>query len=237
MISPSRGFWIGLAAILLAGISILVYQHRALEEVRVMARETGHRMSAPSPSDSTRREKTREQERVPAELIRLRSEVGALRRELRDAQRPKFDPDESAQDWDLVHSGLKPSAQPGFQYFSAITNAGNATPTAGLATFNYVMRNQQREPLTETRMKTIWDVPDDFDSPDARYSIDLGEGMGNEVGYRIVEQTQLSTNEVRLTLEYERPDGSSFRRHRILIERNGAWRVKPAGLTRPDVAQ
>jgi hypothetical protein len=51
------------------------------------------------------------------------------------------------------------------------------------------MRNQAKEPLNPTWMKQLWDVPDDFDEPGAGYSIDIGEGMGGEDGYRVVNLT------------------------------------------------
>lgn len=80
-------------------------------------------------------------------------------------------------------------------------------------------------------MKEIWDVPDDFDDPNAKYSINLGSGMGSEFGYRIVTQESISTNAICLVVEYEKPDGSSFRREQVLVQTNGRWRVKPAGVT------
>ena len=94
------------------------------------------------------------------------------------------------------------------------------------------MRNQAKEPLDNTRMKDLWDVPDDFDNPGAKYSIDIGEGIGGEVGYRIVSQQTMAANEVRLTLDYENVDGSSFRREKVLIEDRGRWRVRPVSVTR-----
>lgn len=171
-------------------------------------------------------------ERPSPELLRLRNEVTLLHRDLEKPPPPLLSQERQAEDWALVHSGVKPSEQPGFRHFANLTNVGYATPEAAFQSFNSAMRNQHKEPMNNTRMKELWDVPDDFDDPDARYSIDLGEGMGPEFGYRLVGQELIATNQVRLTIDFEKPDGNSFRRQKVLIEKNGRWRMKPARVTR-----
>jgi hypothetical protein len=225
-----RLFFAFLVVILGGGTWIFRQQRVALMETRAVlaAHETNH--------VSSRRELADQEPSQPpadepsADLLRLRAEVTTLQREL-DAPMPRqISKQQAADDWALVHSGPKPSQQPDFLAFANVTNVGFASPEAAFESFNYAMRNQAKEPLDNTRMKDLWDVPDDFDDPSAKYSIDIGEGMAGEVGYRIVSRQTIADNEVRLTLDYENPDGSSFRREKVLVENRGRWRVRPVSV-------
>lgn len=170
-----------------------------------------------------------------SELLKLRSEVTMLNQELRRASPQSLPPKSRAEsDWAEIHSGRRVSQQAGFIANSQLAHAGNATPAQAFQTLQFAMRNQENEPLTPAKMKEIWDVPDDFDDPNARYSISLGRGIGGETGYRIVREDVLSANEVRLVLEFETRDGGSFRQEQIVARRDGKWRVKPEGITRAE---
>jgi hypothetical protein len=221
-----------LVIILGAGTWIFRHQRVALTEASAVlaARENNH--------VSSRRESVDQQPSQPsadqpsADLLRLRAEVTTLQRELDTPTPRQISKQQAADDWALVHSGPKPSQQPGFIAFASVTNIGFANPEAAFESFNYAMRNQAKEPLNNTRTKDLWDVPDDFDDPSAKYSIDIGEGIGGEVGYRIVSRQTMAANEVRLVLDYENPDGSSFRREKVLVQDRGRWRVRPVSVTR-----
>jgi len=166
------------------------------------------------------------------ELLKLRAEVTRLRQEL-DASTPRAQAiAHAADEWAHVWAGVRPSQQPGFTYFTQVAPAGFGTPEAAFASFQHAMRHQDTEPIVPSRMKDLWDVPDDFDDPNARYSIDIGAGIGGELGYRVVHQERVDSNQVRLVTEMENPDGSSFRQERILVQRDGRWRLKPEALHR-----
>jgi hypothetical protein len=77
----------------------------------------------------------------------------------------------------------------------------------------------------------FWDLPEDFDQPPG-YNLNLGEGFYSGIGYRIVETERLSSNTVRVTIDYEKQDGSSYRRDKVLVQTNGRWRLKPASVMR-----
>jgi hypothetical protein len=64
------------------------------------------------------------------------------------------------------------------------------------------------------------------------YNIHLGEGFYGGKGYRVVSRRLLATNTVELTVDFEKNDGTSFRRDRLLIEHNGHWRLQPMSVTR-----
>jgi hypothetical protein len=216
-----------------AGIWALRRQRIALEEVRG-AHRTRTKPAAAADAILAQSAGT-VSERPSAELLRLRNEVTLLRQELEASVQPSWQPlssSESAADWALVHSGPKPSENPGFLHFTNLVKNGFATPEAAFQSFNHAMRNQHLERLDNTRMKELWNVPDDFDDPNAKYSINMGEGMGGEIGYRIAGQESITPNQVRLTIDFERKDGSSFRREKILVEKDGRWRMEPAGLAR-----
>jgi hypothetical protein len=166
------------------------------------------------------------------ELLRLRGEISVLRREIDATAHFKVNRTEAEADWAFAHSGFKPSDHPDFIFFTNCLSAGATTPEAALQTFYSSMRNQDKNPVTSTRMKQLWDVPEDFDEPDAGYSIDLGEGMGSEYGYRVTDQKPLNTNAEQMTLEFERPDGSVFRRKIVLVNRNGSWRIQPVAVSK-----
>jgi len=168
----------------------------------------------------------------PVELLRLRNEVGTLRQKLETPLPREFSKSQAETDWAFVHGGNKPSQQPGYRSFQAAANVGFDTPEAAFQSFHFAMRNQSQEPLNQSRMKQLYDVPDDFDQPGVNYSIDLGQGIGGEIGYRIVEQKQVSPKDVRLSVDYETRGGGSFRRETILIEKNGQWRIRLAGIRR-----
>jgi hypothetical protein len=215
------------------GLGTLLRQRTMLEKARSIS--SNRSVAAPDPGPRLAVETAPRETTPSSELLRLRGEVARLHRELDAHAGPVLSPQQMADDWALVHSGPKPSDRTDFVSFAGSSNMGFATPVAAFQSFNFVMRHQQQVRMDDTLMKTLWDVPDDFDNPDAKYSIDIGEGMGNEMGYRIVSQESIGTNQVRLTVDYERPDGTSFRRGKVLVEHNGSWRMKPAGLSRlPD---
>jgi hypothetical protein len=45
--------------------------------------------------------------------------------------------------------------------------------------------------------------------------------MYGGTGYRIASREVLNTNTVRLTIDYEKEDGSSYRRQKVLVEHAG----------------
>ena len=232
-----RRFFLLLATtMVLAGVWSLQRQRTMIAEARTALGARGA-VAATTLDKPQRKGAPQREERPASELLRLRNEVTLLRRDLESPEpRPALQK-ESAEDWASVHSGPKPSSQPGFGYFTKMTNVGFSTPQTAFQSFNFAMRNQQNEPLNNTRMKELWDVPDDFDDPDARYSIHMGEGMGGEIGYRIVSQDRIAPNQMRLTVDYERPDGSSFRREKVLVENKGRWRMKLVSVTREQPAE
>lgn len=218
--------------VLLTGALTASWQHKNIAELRAAAAAAHEAASAPAPEFKDGREKADSSPSAPpGELMRLRGEVTLLHREL--AERPEIvSSKQMAEEWAYVYKGPKPSDHPGFAFFSNLTNVGFATPEAAFQSFNYSMRNQHKEPLDNTRMAALWDVPDDYDAPDSRYSISLGEGMGSEIGYRVINLERFATNQVKLTVDYERPDGSFFRRQKVMVEHNGHWRMKPESVIR-----
>jgi RNA polymerase sigma factor (sigma-70 family) len=118
-------------------------------------------------------------------------------------------------------------------YFTDLADVGFATPEAALQTYHEAIINQtKRGPLSTTRFKDLWNVPDDFDDPAAKYAINTGWGFGSEVGYRILNQERVASNEVRVVLEYYKRDGSSFQRPQTLIENKAHWRIQPMSIKR-----
>ncbi len=227
-----------LVLLMAAGIGLAVWQHQAL-----LAAQVPRIPSNPGPSDgapaveavSAASASARADRRPSLELLKLRAEVTQLRAELdRDPVRARAEA-QSATEWVQVFSGTQPSRMPDFVAFTNLAPRGNADPISAFATFQYHMRNQASAPMTPSRMKEIWDVPDDFDDPRARYSIHVGRGMGRETGYRVVEQQFLNPGEVRLVLDLEDGDGGSHRTEQTLVQRDGRWRVKPVAIERlPD---
>lgn len=221
-----------LLLVVVSALSIYHVQERALEQtrraltdLRPAATEPGSGASdAGSNLDSPRAA-------ASLEVLRLRGQVGVLRRALAEAGGIAQDRRQFRHDWETIYSGARPSDQPGFVTLSNLVPAGFATPENALQSFHYIMGRQQIEPLNDTRMKEIWDVPDDYDQPPG-YNIDLGEGFYGGIGYRIVRSEFLSSNTARLTIDYEKEDGSSYRRDKIFVATNGHWRMKPAAVTR-----
>jgi hypothetical protein len=215
-----------IVAIVLLGSFMLTRQHRLILQA------AGKKFAA-TPIQTADVKPPQRQTGPSPELLKLRAEVTSLRCELDQAAPARIaPPSQIADEWAEIHSGVRPSQQPGFLATTELTNAGYATPDAAFQSFLYVLRNQHKEPLTLPKMKEIFDVPDDFDDPNVRYSIHMGEGIGRETGYRIVQQQFLAGNEIKLTIDFEDREGGSFRGDRILVQRNDRWRVKPAGVTR-----
>lgn len=135
-------------------------------------------------------------------------------------------------EWKELFQGPKPSEQEGYVTYSGVTNAGYADPVRALQSFYFVMARgmHERQALTPTKVKEIFDVPDDFDDA-AGYNIHLGEGISG-IGYRVVESEDLGGGQVRLTIDIENPDGSWSRRERLMVQNGGRWRVKPARVWR-----
>lgn len=211
-----------------AGVSVLLWTRARIEQGK-QALARAEQPPSGRPPDNAPKPKPS----PPAELLRLRNEVTLLRKELQQFQRQALPlaPQKSASDWEAIHSGPAPSAQPGFVAVASLTPAGQATPAQAFQTFQFLLRNQQHEPLTPTKMKEMFEVPDDFDDPAARYSINLGQGFGSEIGYRIAREQFLSSNEVCVTVDFETADGGLDRQDRVLVFRHGKWRVKPASVS------
>jgi hypothetical protein len=169
--------------------------------------------------------------RPSAALLELRAEVTALRNELDSIVTGRISAEQASNDWALVHSGPKPSDLPGFISFKDATNVGFATPESAFQSFNYEMRHPPKESADDAaRTMELWDVPDDWAEPGPK-GIDIGEGIGGEVGYRFVSQEILATNQIKLIVDFEKPDGSSFRRSKVLVKHNDRWRMKPVSIT------
>lgn len=167
------------------------------------------------------------------ELLRLRAEVTRLRSALdRPADAPARRAPLLAEAWNETQASPRPSQCADYVSATQVADVGFGSPENALLTFHYAMSHQTETPITPTRMKDLWVVPDDFDAPNARYSIDLGEGLSGHVGYRVLSLDPIGTGEVRLTIDYEREDGSTFLRERILVGQGDHWRLKPKAVTR-----
>ena len=232
-------FLLGLVLLLAAGVFTLFWQQRQVVSLRAQFVERSaaqHVSSSPAqvqPKPVLKSGRATEE----SQLLRLRGEVSLLQRGLNSVSAGALSRRRVEDDWAMVYGGAKPSAYPDFMFLTNCGSVGFSTPASALQSFYFAMRHQDKEPLTPTRMKQLWDVPDDFDEPGARYSIDIGEGTGGEDGYRVVNQERSGSNGVRLTLEFERQDGSAFRRNVTFIERNGLWRMKPAQVSRANPGQ
>lgn len=227
----TRGAFLTLLALLL-GSAVLIGRWQAAALLETQARLARERLRQAAGAAGTAEPGASAPEPRPSlELLRLRGQVGVLRRQLAE-----LDPAEEARrqhsnDWHLVYSGPRPSDEPDFRHFASLQDVGSATPAAALESFYYAMNNQGKEPLTDARMKDLWDVPDDFDQ-EPGYNLHMGEGLYGGAGYRIVRQEVLSSNTVSVTIDYEKADGSSYRRDKILVQTHGRWRMKPARVSR-----
>jgi hypothetical protein len=139
--------------------------------------------------------------------------------------------------WTFIPNRTKVSTLPDFHHFTEVSDVGMRSPEAALETFHAAIRNQGMNLLDSTRMKEIWNLPEDFDDPNTKYSVDIGQGIGPAIGYRIVSKEPLASNQVRLVYDYERRNGSSFRHEKVLIEKNGEWRLQPVRVTKKSVVQ
>jgi hypothetical protein len=139
--------------------------------------------------------------------------------------------------WTYIPNRTRVSTLPGFRHFAELADVGRASPESALETFHVAIRNQSLDPIGSTRMKAIWNLPEDFDDSNAKYSIDIGQGIGPAIGYRIVSKEQVASNEVRLIYDYERRNGSSFRHEKVLVEKDGEWRLQPVRVTRKEQKQ
>lgn len=214
------------------GITVLWYQRATLHDLRseeppTAAPSAAGPLPVGSPTPETIYDLASPAESHPSvELLQLRAEVSRLRAEWDSLTPQAHAARREADEWNRVWDGPRPSDRPGFRRFSDLAPEGWATPEAAYGSFQHAFRNQSTEPLTPTRMKEIFDLPSDFDDPKSRYSIDMGAGMQG-VGYRIARSELVEPGQVKLTLEIENADGTSFREERTLIESNGRWRVKP----------
>lgn len=219
--------------ILLVGVSIVLRQRAELRSLRAIVDEPRAQTTvgnattvAPEPvSLSQNPRPSLEQLRLRAEVTQLRQELDAMSAQARAAS-------QRADEWAQVWDGVRPSEVPGFQTFAQLSPAGFATPQSAYASFQHAMRHQPAEPMSATRMKEFWHLPDDFDDPKVRYSIHIGQGLGGDVGYRVVKQEAIGPGRVRLTVDLENTDGSSYQEERILVEQDGRWRLEPQGLER-----
>jgi RNA polymerase sigma factor (sigma-70 family) len=126
----------------------------------------------------------------------------------------------------------KSSVRQDFLYFTNLSDVGFATPEAAVESWHEAIMNQGVRPITPERMKDLWNLPDDYDDPTARYAINTGKGFGGEIGYRISNQSQIASNQVQFTIEYEKRNGSLSRDERTWIKRDGHWRLQPVRIKR-----
>lgn len=226
-----RPFFLLISAWLIAGGAAFWYQRTALRHAQAALADRSN--SVRNAQSSRGGDPPAAASASPsAELLRLRGELGVARRELDDHLQA-----EAARaytnDWQMVYSGPKPSELPGFVTFKDLVPHQFETPDKALQSWHYAFDNQHTEPLDSTRMKEIWDVPDDFDQ-EPGYNLNMGEGIYGGTGFRVAARETLATNVVRLIIDYERQDGSSYQRERILVQRNGRWRVQPESVTRQE---
>lgn len=237
-----RRFLLLQCVLLALGSGILWQQRNLIREIRTQLEEaegkqmphgfaavvTNLTLSSNSPSPVT--------SSASIEVLRWRAEVSRLRADL-DALAPQAKAaNQEADDWSRVWEGPRPSEHPGFRPFAELEAEGWATPETAYASFQHAMRHQAENPLTPTRMKELFHVPDDFDDPNARYSIDLGPGIQGSFGYRIVNSETVEPGRMKLNIDIENTTGSSFREERILILSDGRWRLKPVRIERlPDL--
>jgi hypothetical protein len=216
--------------LVLTGTGVLLLWRQHAQIIHAKEALAFRQIEAPSPQGISQH---REPQPSPSsELLKLRNEVTLLNAELRaEIARPIHNAVQSEEEWDEVHSGQALSQKPGFVAVKELLPVGDSTPAQAFQSFHYALRNQGSEPLTPTKMKEIWDVPDDFDAPEARYSISMGQGIGGETGYVIAGEQVLSSNQVRLTVDFETKDGGSFRQNPVLVYRDGRWRMKPESVT------
>lgn len=236
-----RSFMILQTALLAMGLVVIRYQRTVLHEIhseRAVAMAPASLAPEPLESPTTTVLRPADSSNPPRPslvLLSLRAEVSGLRAELDGLNPLAQAARREEEDWNQVWDGPKPSELPGFNSFAELSPQGSATPEAAYQSFQYTFRNQPAEALTPTRMKEIFDLPDDFDAPDARYSIDLGAGMHGDSGYRVVQSKLIGPGRVVLTIEIENRNGTSFREERTLIESMGRWRVQMPGIQRlPD---
>lgn len=119
-----------------------------------------------------------------------------------------------------------PSRFSSFIDFQSLTNAGMENPAAALQTFHYFVEHQRTDPLASSLLREILDVPAGPQGASQIQVVDLGEGMGSygEIGYRIVSETELSPNRVRVDLDYETRSGGALRRTMEFVRRDSGWR-------------
>lgn len=217
-----------LVAWMVAAIAVWLRQHTEIEALTCASKERpASRAVAADPRGNGR---TASPGASPSrELLKLRGEVALLRGE-RQKKSVAMHLEKRARDWKELYQGAKPSELEGYVSFSKAANVGFSTPTLALESFYFVMGNQEREPLTRTKSKEIFDVPDDFDDAEG-YNINMGEGVSG-VGFRVVESEDLGGGQVRLTVDFENPDGSWSRRERLMVLNRGRWRLKPARVWR-----
>ncbi|HTI69153.1 MAG TPA: hypothetical protein VMF06_04275 [Candidatus Limnocylindria bacterium] len=165
------------------------------------------------------------------ELVRLRGEVAALRREVETHPTKPLSFRETINEWATLWPGPKPSQLAGYQAMTNVQPVGFASPGQALQTFFHAFQNQTQAPFDRTRMKELWDVPDDFDSPDTHYDIHLGQGFGGEVGYRVTGQEELTPGKVKLKVDFEKRDGSYCQREMVMVDHGGHWRLQPLSVT------
>lgn len=223
------------------GLTVLWRQQATLRDLRSEKTPMAGPSASPSfrvngqPRESVSDPSPTAPARPSVELLQLRAEVSRLRAEWESLTPQAQASMREADEWNRVWEGPKPSDRPGFRRFSDLAPEGWATPEAAYGSFQHAFRNQSTNALTSTRMKEIFLLPDDFDDPKARYSINMGAGMQG-IGYRITQSELVEPGQVKLTLEIENANGTSFREERTLIQSNGRWRIKPEGLQRmPDL--
>lgn len=165
------------------------------------------------------------------ELLRLRGQVAALRRELRGTNAPILRPPDRAtakSDWDYVHAlSRRPSESPDFRPADEVRFAGFKTPETTVESFFFRMEDQKKNPLDP---EELWDVPKEFGRG---WGLNLGSIPNLNAGYRIAEQRWASPEEVTLMIQTQRRDGTPTDDQITLVWREDRWRIRPQSVTPP----
>lgn len=165
------------------------------------------------------------------ELLRLRGEVAVLRRELRGTNAPAVPlPDRAMarSDREYVYAlSKRPSEQPDFHPAGEARFAGFKTPENTVESYFFRMEDQKTNPLDPA---DLWDVPKEFDRG---WTLNLGALPNPGSGYRIAAQRWISAEEVTLTLETQRSDGTPSDAEITLVWREDRWRIRPHSVTPP----
>lgn len=231
-------FTIAACGLLILGCVLLLRQRHELIDIRAQVEARRSQIAATVAEPAL---PALDSNRPSSELLSLRAEATGLRADLARLGGATSGPSvtqaklQAVEDeWALVHSGPKPSEFPDYRNFASVANAGFGTPEAAFESFQFFMRHRGDFLMDDNqRTKLLYDVPDDFGDPNGDCcNIHLGNGIGGELGYRIVRRENPMPGVARLILDFEHADGSSNREERTFVERNGTWRQKPVSISR-----